>query len=145
MNVFFQDNFARLRAWRKLRETLASADLETICVEVDKFWQQAPLSTHYLHPADIDNWPTPWELIADNNYCYYGRALGMVYTLMLLGVKDIALVEVTAYNAEDTVLILVDNAKYVLNFLPNSVVNISLSDFQIKNQLNITNLYSKIG
>lgn len=69
----------------------------------------------------------------------------MVYTLMLLGVKDIALVEVTAYNAEDTVLILVDNAKYVLNFLPNSVVNISLSDFQIKNQLNITNLYSKIG
>ena len=73
INVFLLDYYTRLREWFKLKESLAEKDLSTICVEVDRFWQRVPISNHYLHPDDIEDWPNPWELINYNNYCYYAR------------------------------------------------------------------------
>ena len=144
-NIFLQDYYTRLREWFKLKENLANQDLSTICIEVDKFWQRAPLSTHYLHPADVVDWPTPWELISDNDYCYFARGLGMIYTLMLLGVKDIDFVTATDYNSNDVVLVLIDNAKYILNYHPNSVLNMSLSEFTSIKHIDISSLKKKIG
>jgi hypothetical protein len=92
MNVFLQDFYTRLRTWNDLKTNLAEKDIETICIEVDAFWQQCPLRNHYLHPDDIETWPDPWQLLSDNDYCYYARALGMVYTLFLLGIKDVDIV-----------------------------------------------------
>ena len=69
----------------------------------------------------------------------------MVYTLMLLGVKDIDFVDIIDDNRENVVLVLVDNAKYVLNYHPNSVLNISLSSFTIMKHINISSLKQKIG
>lgn len=145
INVFFLDYYTRLREWFKLKESLADKDIATICVEVDKFWQQAPISTHYLHPSDVVDWLTPWELLNENNYCYYGRALGIVYTLLLLGIKDIDLVEGIDYNEENVVLVLVDNAKYTLNYWPGSVLNINLSGVKILKKIDIDVLRKKIG
>lgn len=145
INVFLLDYYTRLREWFKLKETLVNQDLSTICVEVDKFWQRAPMSVHYLHPADVVDWPNPWELISDNTYCIYGRALGMIYTLLLLGVKDIDFVEAIDDNSEDVVLVLVDNAKYVMNYVPNAVLNTNLSSFTITKHIKIDTLKKKIG
>ena len=145
INVFLLDYYTRLREWHKLRDNLQESDLQTICVEVDRFWQRAPLSAHYLHPADVVDWPGPWELISDNDYCKYARALGMVYTLMLLGINAIDFVEAIDYNRENVVLVLVDDAKYVMNYWPDSVLNISLADFTVTKQLNISSLKKKIG
>ena len=145
INVFLLDYYTRLREWHKLRETLTEADLSTICVEVDKFWQRAPISTHYLHPADVVDWPSPWELISDNSYCLYARGLGMVYTLMLLGVKNIDFVDAIDDNSENVCLVLVDNAKYILNWYPDSVLNTNLTDFTNIKQIDITILKKKIG
>lgn len=145
MNTFLQDYYTRLRDWFKLKETLRDQDLETICIEVDRFWQKTPITPHYLHPADVIDWPTPWELINDNNYCYYGRALGMIYTLLLLGIKEIDFVEALDDNKENVVLVLVDSAKYVLNYWPDHVLNTNLSDFTIVKRINIDSLKKKIG
>lgn len=145
INVFLLDYYTRLREWFKLKEHLVDQDLSTICIEVDRFWQRVPISTYYLHPDDIEEWPNPWELISDNNYCYYARALGMVYTLLLLGIKDIDFVDAIDDNKEHVVLVLVDNAKYVLNYWPDSVVNTNLSDFTIVKRINIDSLKKKIG
>lgn len=145
MNIFLLDFYSRLRSWYQFKESLQDIDLQTICIEVDKFWQRVPLSTHYLHPDDIEDWPNPWELINYNNYCYYARALGMVYTLLLLGIKDIDFVEALDDNKEYAVLVLVDNAKYVLNYWPDSVLNTNLSDFTITKYININILKKKIG
>jgi len=147
MNVFLLDYYTRLSAWYNFRQHLESlnADTQTICIEVDKFWQQCPILNHYLHPADVVDWPTPWELINDNEYCTYARGLGMIYTLMLLGINDIDFVTATDYNRENVVLVLVDNAKYVLNYWPNSVLNTSLADFTVTNHINISSLKQKIG
>ena len=69
----------------------------------------------------------------------------MVYTLMLLGVKDIDFVDIIDDNRENVVLVLVDNAKYVLNYHPNSVLNINLSSFTVVKYINISSLKKKIG
>lgn len=145
INIFLQDFYARLRAWHQLKETLQDADLQTTCVEVDRFWQQCPMSNHYLHPADIEDWPNPWNLLNDNNYCEYARALGMLYTLMLLGVKDIDFVDGIDDNANEVVLVLVDNAKYIMNWCPESVLNTNLSAFKNIRYLDTDPLVKKIG
>jgi hypothetical protein len=145
INIFLLDFYARLRAWHELKESLQDADLQTRCIEVDKFWQQCPMMSHYLHPADIEDWPNPWDLLNDNNYCDYARALGMIYTLMLLGINDIDFVDALDDNANEVVLVLVDNAKYVMNWCPNSVVNTDLTQFKIVQHISTDSLTKKIG
>jgi hypothetical protein len=81
----------------------------------------------------------------DNNYCYYGRALGMLYTLMLLGVQDIDFVDAIDDNANEVVLVLVDNAKYVMNWCPDSVLNTDLTQFKIGQRLDTDSLKKKLG
>jgi hypothetical protein len=144
-NIFLSDYYTRLRAWHKLKENLKELPIEQVAVEVDAFWQKCPIKTYYLHPDDIDIWPSPWELLKDNNYCYYARALGMIYTLLFLGIQDIDFVEALDDNNTDVVLVLVDNAKYTLNWWPNSVLNTDLSAFKIKKKINITALVKKMG
>jgi len=146
MNMFLTHTFdQRLRSWYELRNSIQDSDLEKICIEIDKFWQQTPLVNHYLHPDDIAEWPNPWELLYDNNYCYYARALGMIYTLILLGIKDVDLCTARDYNNIDVVLVTVDRAKYVMNYWPNSVVNTTFTEFTHVKKINIEPLFDKIG
>lgn len=145
MNSFQLDSQNRLRDWRNFRESLTNKDTKDICIEIDKYWQNSPIMNHYLHPVDIDNWPDPWQLLDDNLYCPYARALGMIYTLVMLGISDIDLVEGTDHNSIDVVLVLVDRAKYVLNYWPNTVVNNKLGDFTITKKYNIIPIIQKIG
>ena len=145
MNTFQLNYEARLKKWHDLRTQLEQSDIEEKCIEIDKFWQQCPIASHYLHPIDIQDWPGPWELIFDNNFCVYSRALGMIYTLLLLGVDTIDLVEAKDDNNEDVVLVLVDNAKYILNYWPDTVVNNCLTDFKVSRYLDITPIITKIG
>jgi len=145
MNVFLLDYYTRLRAWHDLRNSLSQkTDLQNICIEVDAFWQQCPMSNHYLHPHEIDTWPTPWELLYDNEYCHLARGLGMIYTLMLTGIKDIDFCLGKDDNNEDVALVMVDRAKYVLNYWPDMVVNINLTNFKITDSLSLKNITTKI-
>ena len=93
----------------------------------------------------MKDWPDPWQLLFDNTYCYYARALGILYTLILLGIKKLELVEAVDDNSNEVVLVLVDDAKYVLNYWPDTVVNNHIDAFSITRTLDISPLYSKIG
>ena len=146
MNIFQASSYdARLRSWYDLRKNLQDADIKTQCIETDKFWQFAPLVNHYLHPHDIENWPGPWDLIAENTYCEVARGLGMIYTLMLLGITDIDFCQALNDNKEDVNLVLVDHAKYVLNYWPDTVVNNKLQDFTITRTIDISLLKQKFN
>lgn len=144
MNIFQTNFFTRLKSWRELRDSLTDLPIETQCIEIDKFWQTCPMSNHYLHPADIKSWPDPWQLIDDNLYCPYARALGIIYTFVLLGQTNIELVEATDYNSVTVILVLVDNAKHVLNYWPNTVINNKLNDFSIVRQYDITPIIKRV-
>jgi diadenosine tetraphosphatase ApaH/serine/threonine PP2A family protein phosphatase len=145
MNIFQSTYEARLQDWFQLRTSVTSLPIEQQCVTIDEWWQQCPLVTHHLHPQDIDNWPDPWELLSENTYCEVARALGMCYTLHLIGVNDIELVLARNNTAEDIVLVLVDNAKYILNYWPNTVISNTLKDFKVVDRLDIKKIKDKIG
>ena len=145
MNIFQSTYEARLQDWFQLRTSVTSLPIEQQCITIDKWWQDAPLVTYHLHPHDIDNWPDPWELLSENTYCEVARALGMCYTLHLIGITDIELVLARNNTAEDVVLVLVDNAKYILNYWPDTVISNTLKDFKVVDHLDIKKIKDKIG
>ena len=69
----------------------------------------------------------------------------MIYTLLLTGVTDVDFVIATDDNSEEFVLVLVDNAKYVLNYWPNTVLSNNLKDFKVISKLNIEQIKQQIG
>ena len=144
INVFQLNYEARLKSWYDLRKSLENADIETKCLLVDKWWQSAPMLNHYLHQHEINDWPGPWELIVENNYCNIARGLGMVYTLLLLGITDVDFCLAIDDNNEDVVLVTVDRAKYVMNYYPNTVISNSLTDFRVTSHIDVTKLNKKI-
>jgi len=144
INVFQLNYEPRLKGWYDLRSELSDKDTQTKCVEVDKWWQQAPMVNHYLHPLDTKSWPGPWELLVENNYCNLARGLGMCYTLALLGIESIDFLLGKDDNDEEVALVVVDRAKYVLNYWPDSVISTSLTDFKITNQIDLTQVIKKI-
>ena len=144
INVFQLNYDTRLRSWYELRTKIESLDTQTKCVEIDFWWQQAPLVNHHLHLLDGENWPGPWDLLVENTYCTVARAVGMCYTLLLTGEKDIKLVEATDNSGDDVVLVLVDNAKYILSYWPDTVLSNTLNDFTIKRHIDISHIQLKL-
>ena len=144
MNVFQLNYEARLSDWYDLRVHLEDSALEEKCVKIDKWWQRAPLVTHHLHILDSENWPDPWQLLVENTYCEVARAVGICYTLLLLDVNDVEIAEATDGMGNDVVLVLVDNAKYILNYFPETVLSNKLSDFNIKRTVSIDKIKTKI-
>lgn len=130
MNVFQLNYYSRVGAWRELREEIANDSLLTACVKVDEFWQQSPMSAHYLHPTETSKWPDIWQLLDDNVYCPYARAYGMIATLVIAGITNLKLVDARNSDDEDVVLVIVDD-RFVLNYWPNSVLNMKPEDFTI--------------
>jgi hypothetical protein len=144
MNIFQSSCETRLQHWYELRQTLQHADSKTKCIAIDEWWQRAPLVTHHIHPHDVDNWPDPWELLTENTYCEVARALGMCYTLLLLDITDVEMVLATNNIGEDVVLVLADNAKYILNYWPNTVISNNLKDFKVVSKINLDKITKKI-
>jgi hypothetical protein len=144
MNIF-QDTYQnRLKSWRDLRTLTNQLPIDQACVEIDKWWQQAPLINRHLHWNDTENWPDPWTLLSENEYCVLTRSLGICYTLLMIGIDSIELVTATDEQCEEHYLVMVGSAKYTLNYWPNSVLNTSLEQFSILRSIPIESIQNKI-
>ena len=144
MNIFqSNDGDTRLKLWFDFREEIKGLNMRDKCIAVDNWWQAAPLINHHLHPADIENWPNPWELLTENSYCTIARGLGMCYTLAFTGVKNVNMVEAKNRVGEEVVLVLVDNSKYILNYWPNTVISNTLDEFEVTKKIKIENILTK--
>ena len=144
MNIF-QDTYEnRLRSWRDLRIKTKSLPLDQACVEIDRWWQQAPLVKNHLHWNDTQNWPGPWDLLSENTYCLLTRALGMCYNLLMIGIDNIELVTATDSQCEEHYIVLVDSAKYAMNWWPNSVLSTSPTEFTINRVIPLDSIRNKL-
>jgi len=71
----------RFKSWYNLRQEIeTSKDPFTL---VSKFFSRLPRVKRYTDPYDRTTWPTPWELIEENEYCEFNIILGICYTLQL--------------------------------------------------------------
>ena len=135
----------RLAAWCQLRETNQNNDLETALLAVNDWWQQAPISNYYLHWDDRRNWPDPWDLLADNHFCTLAKALGIVYTLHMIGRSDITAVAIADNGDFTDNLVLVNEGKYILNWAPGTLLNITSQQVSIKKSIDSRAVTKKIN
>jgi len=144
MNPFQQPFTDRLHSWRHLRHSKDNLTREQFIVEVDRWWQQAPLIKQHLHWNDQENWTDPWTMLSENEYCLLTRAIGMIYSLILCGIDDVQLLIATDSNCEEHYLVVVDGAKYTLNYWPDSVLSTTLAQFTVVRSVPIDSISKKI-
>lgn len=73
----------RLSAWSDLRKRLNTS--HDPFQEVTDFWAHTPFvaHNHKIDPFYQASWPTPWEIIIDNRYDDFTKAVMMGYTILL--------------------------------------------------------------
>jgi hypothetical protein len=71
----------QLSAWYELRQQLEESD--DPLNDVVRFFSKFPQVKFYTDPYEPSTWPTPWELISENEYCRFNQILGICYTLQL--------------------------------------------------------------
>ncbi len=71
----------RLSAWYTLRQLLETS-VDPLN-DAANFFLKLPKTKIYTDPYDSSTWPTPWELIDENEFCQFNLILGICYTLQL--------------------------------------------------------------
>ena len=133
----------RLIAWNRLRNENSDNNLQSALLAVNNWWQMLPLDMHYLHWDDDKNWPDPWDILADGVFCDLTKCLGIVYTLHLIGRKEINDI-VLAQTTEGDNLVLINNGKYILNWAPGEILNTATSKLQITRTMDASIAITKI-
>ena len=89
----------RLTIWRKFRDGLEFSE-DPIQDTID-FYKQAPMCSIATDPYNPNNWPDPWELLEENNYCPFVKILAICYTLQLTDVLSQASYEIHITQDKD--------------------------------------------
>jgi len=124
-----------LQDWIQLREDTKILHIEEALGLIHNFWQQVPTIPHYLHYDDHEEWPGPWELLAENDYCEVAKALGMLYTIILIDRPEVYSTHLLQDDNYTYTQVLTDEREYVLNDIPGSITT-SLEDVCILHTLN---------
>ena len=133
--MFDLDEDDRLSAWSDLRKRLNNSN-DPLQEAID-FWAQTPFvaHNHKIDPFYQASWPTPWEIIIENRYDDFTKAVMIGYTLLLT--EKFKNCEVQIKTLVDTQfkrlynVVYVDN-EWVLNYDDGRVLHVD----------NIPSLYS---
>jgi len=73
----------RLSLWAELRAHISTSD--TPFEDVWEFWSHAPYIPYNnkIDPYHRQSWPSPWEIIVDNRYDDFTKALMIAWTIKL--------------------------------------------------------------
>lgn len=114
----------RLESWTQLRTQASTLDVESALHQINSWWFHAPWRAYHLHWDDRKDWPDPWQLLSDNIYCSLARGLGILYTITLLDRPDLQDAVLAEFDSDN--LVLVAKKKYILNWDPAQMLNITL-------------------
>jgi hypothetical protein len=133
----------RLDSWLNLRKNLEFSP--DPLQEVWNFWNNAPFIPYNnkINPYNETSWPTPWEIIADNQYDDFTKALIIGWTLKLTNkYKTSAILLKTMVDTQKKIeynLVYIDDT-WVINYSDNGPVlpNKIPSSFEIENIIEVT-------
>ena len=137
-----RDFSERLESWAQLRQQCRRLDSEPALTKINQCWFQTAWSAYHLHWDDQEDWPDPWQLLSDNQYCPVARGLGIMYTITMLDREDLQDAQMIEYQSDN--LVLVSQEKYILNWDPDQVVNISLGRSKPRRQVSQEQVKQKI-
>ena len=136
-------NFSeRLESWAQLRQQCQTLDSEPALIKINAWWFQTPWTAYHLHWDDQADWPDPWQLLSDDQYCPVARGLGILYTIAMLDREDMQDCRMIEYQSDN--LVLVSQEKYILNWDPDQVLNISLGRSKPRRQVSQEQIKQKI-
>ena len=129
----------RLADWVRLRQAAAALEQPEQLMLINDWWFRAPIVNHLILWQNARIWPTPWHLLNNNGYCELARALGIVYTVMLVeNYTDLKIIQTTQDN-----LVQVDHGKYILNWAPGEMLNTHSTPIPtVKNMIDSSELES---
>lgn len=104
--------------WIDMRESITDMELEEALNTVSKFFAFTPYSKTRIPLFSPKDYPTPWDMIIENDYCPSSISLIMYYTLQLAGFD--ANVAIVGDGYEEYLITTISN-RYVLNYIQNSV------------------------
>ena len=137
-----RDFSERLESWAQLRQQCQTLDSEPALIKINQWWFQTPWTAYHLHWDDQADWPDPWQLLSDDQYCPVARGLGIMYTIAMLDREDLQDARMIEYQSDN--LVLVAKEKYILNWDPDQVVNISLGKSKPRRQVSQEQIKQKI-
>lgn len=132
----FNNNYdERLAVWSAFRDELESS--KTPLQDVVDFYKSIPIVSIYTDPWNRTSWPSPWELINENQYCEFCRILGYYYSLQLTERFNRAQFEIHISTSEALVhyYLLYVNKQYVLGYDSNKVVSIDALPSELEPQV----------
>jgi len=132
----------RLTEWANHRRHLDSID--NPLQEVWDFWHQAPFIPHNRNIDQYyqQSWPSPWEIIAENKYDDFTKALMIGWTLKLTKKYQNSKIELRTLvdnaRSREYNLIYVDE-KWVINYSDNGPVEVPeiTSSFRLENLVEV--------
>lgn len=141
--MFNQSVDQRLTEWVNHRKRLD--EVEDPLQEVWDFWHNAPFVPHNrnIDPYFQRSWPSPWEIIAENKYDEFTRALMIGWTLKLTNKFKNSKIElrtlVDNVRPREYNLVYIDE-DWVINYSDNGPVNASdiIGQLRLENLVEIT-------
>lgn len=140
--MFEQSVDQRLSSWIDFRKSLN--DSTDPLQEVWDLWHQSPFIPYNknIDPYYQRNWPSPWEIIAENKYDDFTRALMIAWTLKLTNKFAESKIEIRTlvdnkFNREYN-LVYVDDS-WVINYNDNGPITIKdiPDSFRIENLVEV--------
>ena len=130
-----------LGEWVEIRDKATGLPLEEALSVIHDWWWTAPIVTHTVHFTDPENWPGPWDLLAQDAFCDVAKCLGICYTIMLIEHEDIKSLELV--QTDNYTLVTVNEGQYILNDQPGSITA-DQSDLRIRYTYNCESLRQKL-
>lgn len=141
--MFNQSVDQRLTEWIKCRNHIDSTD--NPLQYVWDVWHKAPFIPYNkkIDPYYQKNWPSPWEILEDNKYDDFTRALMIAWTLKLTKKFNNSFIEIKTlvdiFTGREYNLVFVDN-EWVINYSDNGPVLVKdlPEQFRLENQIEVS-------
>lgn len=116
----------RLAAWRDFRKSQTAISLSDQLNNIVNLWKNCDLGNNHYDYFNISDWPSPWELILDDSYDDFGKALGMAWTLVMIDDNKTTNLKLSSYKDLDRSsfyhVVHVED-KFILNYQFDKVSN----------------------
>ena len=75
---------SRILSIRKFRKYIDNLKFEDAVSLTQKNWESGPrVNKLHFNIAEVNDWPTPWDLFSQQTFCKNSQALGIFYTLIM--------------------------------------------------------------
>jgi hypothetical protein len=118
MNPFLMQPRELLSQWKMVRNQLGEKPEQEQLQTVVDFWNKAPLKKIAYDPETLNEYPSPWDMMNENDWCQNSIAVGMDFTLRLAGwsPERLKIKMIRDHDLSIQRLVLVVDGKYLLNY-----------------------------